>query len=33
MPADITGTGGDVQEDPATGHRELIFQRGPIFAR
>ena len=32
MPADITGTD-IIQEDPTTGHRELVFQRGPIFAQ
>jgi len=32
MPADITGTE-IIQEDPATGHRKLVFQRGPIFAQ
>jgi MoxR-like ATPase len=32
MPADITGTD-IIQEDPASGRRELIFQRGPIFAQ
>jgi len=32
MPADITGTD-IIQEDPATGRRELVFQRGPIFAQ
>src|SRR3954462_3864781 len=31
MPADITGTE-VIQEDRATGHRELRFVRGPIFA-
>jgi len=31
MPSDITGTD-LVQEDPDTGRRELVFQRGPIFA-
>ena len=31
MPADITGTD-IIQEDKATGHRELRFVRGPIFA-
>ena len=32
MPADITGT--DIlQEDQATGHRQLVFERGPIFAK
>ena len=32
MPADITGTD-IIQEDPTTGHRQLIFERGPIFAQ
>ena len=32
MPSDITGT--DIlQEDPTTGHRKFVFQRGPIFAQ
>jgi len=31
MPADITGTE-VIQEDKATGHRELKFVRGPVFA-
>ena len=32
MPADITGT--DIlQEDPVTGRRNLVFQRGPIFTQ
>jgi MoxR-like ATPase len=31
MPADITGTE-VIQEDKTTGHRELRFVRGPIFA-
>ncbi len=31
MPSDITGTE-VIQEDKATGHRELAFVRGPIFA-
>ncbi len=30
MPADITGTD-IIQEDPATGKRELVFMPGPIF--
>ena len=30
MPSDITGTD-IIQEDPATGRRELIFMPGPIF--
>ena len=30
MPADITGTD-IIQEDPATGHRTLIFEKGPVF--
>ena len=32
MPADITGTD-IIQEDPATGHRQLVFEPGPIFAQ
>jgi MoxR-like ATPase len=32
MPADITGTD-IIQEDPATGRRELMFQKGPLFAQ
>jgi MoxR-like ATPase len=32
MPADITGTE-IIQEDPTTGKRQLVFQRGPIFAQ
>ena len=32
MPSDITGTD-IIQEDPATGKRNLVFQRGPIFAQ
>jgi len=32
MPADITGTD-IIQEDRTTGHRELVFERGPIFAQ
>ncbi|QNN20721.1 MoxR family ATPase [Planctomycetales bacterium ZRK34] len=32
MPADITGTD-IIQEDPTTGHRQLIFEKGPIFAQ
>jgi MoxR-like ATPase len=32
MPADITGTE-IIQEDPVTGRRSLVFQRGPIFAQ
>ena len=32
MPADITGTD-IIQEDPVTGKRSLVFQRGPIFAQ
>ncbi|RFC43314.1 MAG: ATPase component [Verrucomicrobia bacterium] len=32
MPADVTGT--DIlQEDPATGRRSLVFQKGPIFTQ
>ncbi len=32
MPSDITGTE-IIQEDPNTGKREFIFQKGPIFAQ
>lgn len=32
MPADITGTE-IIQEDSATGKRQLVFQKGPIFAQ
>jgi len=32
MPADITGTD-IIQEDPTTGHRQLIFEKGPIFSQ
>jgi MoxR-like ATPase len=32
MPADITGTE-IIQQDPETGHRELSFQQGPLFAQ
>ncbi|WP_145086699.1 AAA family ATPase [Aureliella helgolandensis] len=32
MPADITGTD-IIQESPSTGHRELVFERGPVFAQ
>ncbi len=32
MPADVTGT--DIlQEDPATGRRSLVFQKGPVFSQ
>lgn len=32
MPADVTGT--DIlQEDPSTGRRSLVFQKGPIFTQ
>jgi len=31
MPSDITGTE-VIQEDKATGHRSLVFVRGPVFA-
>ncbi|MFM7059516.1 MAG: AAA family ATPase, partial [Planctomycetota bacterium] len=31
MPADITGTD-IIQEDPATGRRQMVFAPGPIFA-
>ena len=32
MPADITGTD-IIQESKQTGHRELVFERGPIFSQ
>ncbi len=32
MPGDITGTE-IIQEDPQTGHRQFIFERGPIFTQ
>ena len=32
MPADITGTD-IIQEDKKSGHRELIFEKGPIFSQ
>jgi MoxR-like ATPase len=32
MPSDITGTD-IIQEDPATGRRQFVFQKGPIFAQ
>ena len=32
MPADITGTD-IIQENPTTGHRELIFEKGPVFTQ
>ncbi len=31
MPSDITGTD-LIQEDPTTGRRQMVFERGPIFA-
>jgi MoxR-like ATPase len=31
MPADITGTD-IIEKDPSTGHRSLVFVKGPIFA-
>src|SRR5688572_8303790 len=31
MPSDITGTD-IIQEDPATGRRQLVFDAGPVFA-
>jgi MoxR-like ATPase len=31
MPADVTGTD-VIQDDPATGHRHLVFLPGPVFA-
>ena len=32
MPADITGTD-IIQENPTTGHRELVFEKGPVFTQ
>ncbi len=32
MPADITGTD-IIQEDPTTGHRRFVFQKGPVFTQ
>ena len=32
MPADITGTD-IIQEDPQTGHRQMVFEMGPLFAQ
>ena len=32
MPADITGTD-IIQEEPGSGRRQLVFQKGPIFAQ
>lgn len=32
MPADITGTD-IIQESKATGHREMVFEHGPIFSQ
>jgi MoxR-like ATPase len=32
MPADITGTD-IIQEDSTTGHRQFVFQKGPIFTQ
>jgi MoxR-like ATPase len=32
MPSDITGTD-IIQEDQTTGHRQLVFQQGPLFAQ
>ena len=32
MPSDITGTE-IIQDDAATGRRQLVFQRGPVFAQ
>ncbi len=32
MPSDITGTD-IIQEDPTTGHRTFVFQKGPIFTQ
>jgi MoxR-like ATPase len=31
MPSDITGTD-IIQEDSETGHRQMVFERGPVFA-
>ncbi len=32
MPGDITGTD-IIQENPQTGHREMVFQSGPVFTQ
>jgi MoxR-like ATPase len=32
MPADITGTD-IIQEDRQTGHREMVFEKGPVFTQ
>lgn len=32
MPSDITGTD-IIQEDPLSGHRRFVFQKGPLFAQ
>ncbi len=32
MPSDITGTD-IIQEDQTTGHREMVFQQGPLFTQ
>ena len=32
MPADITGTD-IIQQDKETGHRDLVFEKGPIFSQ
>jgi MoxR-like ATPase len=32
MPGDITGTD-IIQENPHTGHREMVFQQGPVFTQ
>ena len=32
MPADITGTD-IIQEDPGTGHRQMVFEQGPVFTQ
>jgi MoxR-like ATPase len=32
MPGDITGTD-IIQENPQTGHREMVFQQGPVFTQ
>ena len=32
MPGDITGTE-IIQEDPQTGHRQFVFEKGPVFTQ
>ncbi len=32
MPGDITGTD-IIQEDPQTGHRQFVFEKGPVFTQ